>query len=98
MFKHFLLKYIYIHGLNLLNFVGIVVFDVETSLENAKLAILEGLEFQIFFAPLDLGGWGGGGQIWQIWKFSSGKWSRILEKPKCYLLSIYQSVYPFKLQ
>ena len=33
--------YIYIHSFNLLNFVYIVVFDVETALGNAKLKILE---------------------------------------------------------
>ena len=37
-----LLKNIQINSLNLLSFVYIVVFDVETALENIKLAILEG--------------------------------------------------------
>ena len=39
------------HILDLLNFAYIVVFDVETALDNAKLAILEGLVLQISFAP-----------------------------------------------
>ena len=36
-----LLKNIQINSLNLLSFVYIVVFDVETALDNIKLAILE---------------------------------------------------------
>lgn len=35
-----LLKNIYVHSLNLLNFVHIVVVDVETTLEVAKLVIV----------------------------------------------------------
>ena len=35
-------------------FVYIVVFDVEIALENAKLAILEQLEQQVFFVPSQL--------------------------------------------
>ena len=37
------------YGLNLLNFVYVVVFDVKTALGNVKLAILEEQEFQTFF-------------------------------------------------
>ena len=49
--RHTLLKTIHIHNLDLLNFVYIVVFDVKTASENAKLVILERLELQIFYAP-----------------------------------------------
>ena len=49
--KHMLLKNIHTHSLNLLNFVCIVGFDAEIALENAKLAILERLVFQISFSP-----------------------------------------------
>ena len=45
-----LLNFVYVHSLNLLNFVYLVVFDVETVLKNAKLAILQRLELQGFFA------------------------------------------------
>ena len=41
MSSNMLLKNIQIYSLNLLSFVYIVVFDVETVLENIKLAILE---------------------------------------------------------
>ena len=37
------------NSFDLLNLIYIVVFDVETALENAKLMILKGLELQIFF-------------------------------------------------
>ena len=46
-----LLKNIYVHSLNFLNFVYIVVFDVETVLKNAKLAIIEQLELKFFLPP-----------------------------------------------
>ena len=46
------LKNIHIHNLSLLNFVFIVVFDVEAVPENTKLAILERLESQSYFARL----------------------------------------------
>ena len=36
------------YNLNLLNIINIFVFDDETALENAKLTILERLEWQIF--------------------------------------------------
>ena len=39
-----LLKNIHRHSLDLLNFLYIVMFDVKTALESAKLAILERLE------------------------------------------------------
>ena len=39
--KHTLFKHIHIHGLDLLNFVYIFVFDVETALEDVKIAISE---------------------------------------------------------
>ena len=39
--KHFLLRSIHIHNLNLLNFVYVVVFDVKTALEKAILVVLE---------------------------------------------------------
>ena len=45
--KHKLLKNINVHSLNLLNFVCIVVFDVETAIQNAKLIILERLVLKI---------------------------------------------------
>ena len=38
--KHFLLRSIHIHNLNLLNFVY-VVFDVKAALEKAILVVLE---------------------------------------------------------
>ena len=44
--KHMILKNIHTHSLNLLSFVYIVVCDIETALENAKLAIA----LQTFFA------------------------------------------------
>ena len=44
-----LLTIIHMHSLNLLNFVYIVVFFVETAFENAKLVILGQLKLQIFF-------------------------------------------------
>ena len=75
-----LLKSMYIHSLNSLNFNIIVVsqvfvFDVETAQENAKLVILERLDLQIFFAP---------SQPWRgrrIRKFPLRKFSGVLEKP-----------------
>ena len=45
-----LFKNVYLHSLNLINFVYAAVFDVNAALENAKLAILERLELRIFFA------------------------------------------------
>ena len=39
------------YSLNLLIFVHIVVFNVETALENAKLVILEGLQLH-FSVPI----------------------------------------------
>ena len=39
--KHFLLKSIHIHNLNLLNFVCVVVLDVKGALEKATLAVVE---------------------------------------------------------
>ena len=41
MWQNMSLKNIHIRSLNLLNFVCIVVTDVETALENAKLKTLE---------------------------------------------------------
>ena len=46
-----LLNNMHIHSLNLLNCVYIVVFDVETALENVKLAIVRRLEMQISIIP-----------------------------------------------
>ena len=40
MAKQKLLKNIHMHNFNLLNFVHIVVFDVETALKNAKTVVL----------------------------------------------------------
>ena len=57
------------NSFDLLNLIYVVVFNVETALENAKLMIVKGLELQIFFASF---------QLW--WKFSG-----ILQKPKCHL-------------
>ena len=66
----------------MLNFVRIVVFDVEAPPENAKLPILEGIEWQI--RPLPTIAVGG------IWKFAAGKFSGILVKQNViYDLSIY---------
>ena len=45
-----LLKNIHMYSLNLLNFVCVVVFDVETALNNAKLVTLEQLELEVFIA------------------------------------------------
>ena len=50
-----LLKNIPVHSLNLLNFVCIIVFNIETALENAKLVIIEQLQLQIFFCTSNLG-------------------------------------------
>ena len=47
--------------------------DVDTAIENAKLAVLEQIEFQIFFARSQP--WRVGGQI--------RKFSGILQKLKC---------------
>ena len=67
-----------IHSLDLINFVYIVVLDVGTALETAKLVILEWLQLQLFFAlPSHSEG--------QIRKSSSGKFSDILQNPKCHL-------------
>ena len=48
MVEHILLKNMC--RLNLLNIIYIFVFDDEAALENAKLTILEQLEWQIFFS------------------------------------------------
>ena len=53
--------------------IYIVVVDVDTAIENAKLAVLEQIEFQIFFARSQP--WRVGGQI--------RKFSGILQKLKC---------------
>ena len=58
------------YGLNLLNFVYVVVFDVKTALGNVKLAILEELEFQTFFTS--------NFDVRQVRAFSSEKISGIL--------------------
>ena len=73
-----MLKNIDMHNLNLLNLIYTVVFGVETALENAELPILERREFQVFFTS---------SQTWwrQIRKFSSRKFSGILQKPICHL-------------
>ena len=47
--KHLLLKDIQIHSVKVLNFIYIVVIDVETALESAKVSITEQLELKIFF-------------------------------------------------
>ena len=49
MFKHVLLKNVHINGLDLLTFVYILLFDIETKLDSDKLAILARLQLQIFF-------------------------------------------------
>ena len=41
-----LLKNLHIHSLHLLNFVYILLFDVEAAPENAKLAVLERQQFE----------------------------------------------------
>ena len=61
------------HGLDLLMFIDIVVFDDETALENAKLAILELLELKVFFVLSNP--WCG-----QIRNFCSKSFSSILPK------------------
>ena len=55
--------------INLLNFVCIVVFDVETAMQNEKSMILESLVMKMFSAP---------SQPWwrQIRTFFSGKFTR----------------------
>lgn len=53
-----LLKNSYIRSLNLLNFIRIVVFDVETAPKNAKSVLLERLQWQIVFASSQ--SWGRG--------------------------------------
>ena len=47
----YIIQNIHILNLILLCFVFIGMFDVDTPPENAKLAILEQLRFQVFFAP-----------------------------------------------
>ena len=49
MAKYMLLKDTHIHGLNFLIFVYIVLNNVEAALTNARSAVLERLELQIFF-------------------------------------------------
>lgn len=49
--KERLLKNIHMHSLNLLSFIFLVVFDIEIVLENAKIAIQEQLELQLFCHP-----------------------------------------------
>lgn len=65
-----LFENIHIHTLNLLTFVHTVSFDVETTLENDKLAILEPLELNFFLALSQPYWW-----WWWWWdgKFFSGK-------------------------
>lgn len=73
-------------SLNLLYFVDIVLFDVETAHEKTKLVILDGLELQTSSPPLrhlEVGGGQG-----QITKFLLGTFSGILQKPKGHLLII----------
>ena len=48
------------------------------------LDTIKRLELQIFFAPFQLWGWGGGGRGADK-TFSSGKFSGILQKLECYL-------------
>ena len=55
--RHMLFKNIGRHSLNLLNFVYIVVFDIEIALEDTKLAPPEGQDWQIFF-PISRPWWG----------------------------------------
>ena len=78
--NHMLLKNIHIHSLNFLNFVYISVFDVETALENAKLAILERLELDIFFFPSH--------PWWVTETFSLRKIFKYLTKPKMSYMNI----------
>ena len=49
--KEMLLKNIHMHSLNFISFIFLVVFDIEIVLENAKIAILEQLELQLFCHP-----------------------------------------------
>ena len=49
--KERLLKNIHMRSLNLLSFIFLVVFDIEIVLENAKTAIQEQLELQLFCHP-----------------------------------------------
>ena len=76
-----LLENINIHRLNLLNFVYVVVIDVEAAIENVRLVLLELLELQIFLPhPNHSGG--------QTSKFSSRRFWTFLQKPKCHLWKI----------
>ena len=63
-----LFENIHIHSLNLLTFVDNVSSDVETTLENDKLAILEPLELYFFLALSQPYWW-----WWWDGKFFSGK-------------------------
>ena len=76
MVKIIFLKSIHIHSLNLLNFICAALLDAETGLESAKLATLKQLQWQIF-PPTNHG--------WVRLKHVSGKFSSILQKPKCHL-------------
>ena len=49
-----LLKNIDMPGLNLLDLIYILVFDVEKVLKNAKLTLLVRLELQVFFTSSQL--------------------------------------------
>ena len=49
--KEMLLKNIHMHSLNFISFIFLVVFDIEIVLENAKTAIQEQLELQLFCHP-----------------------------------------------
>ena len=49
--------------------IDIVVFDVDTAIENVKLAILEQLKLQVFFAL---------SQSWCVWEGQIRKFSCIL--------------------
>ena len=51
MWSNMLLKNMHIQSLNLLSFVYIIVFNVETALEVVNLAVLKRLQLQIYFAP-----------------------------------------------
>ena len=69
------------HSLNLLNFVYVVVINVEAAIENVRLVLLELLELQIFLPhPNHSGG--------KTSKFSSRRFWTFLQKPKCHLWKI----------
>ena len=83
----------------LLLYFAIVVFDIEKTLENVKLATLEKPEFLQNKFSLLSPNHGGGGRLGNFWNFSQVYFfSGILQKTKCYLRYRFWSKKPWKCQ